>query len=336
MIQNYSKPYSDNEMVQIFTGPVVNTAITTDWKVWNKPKTASLVYIFCMGGGGGGGGGGAQATGATAGGGGGGGSAGYTHNIFPAALLPDTLYVKVGYGGIGGTGQVNGGASPNAGTGGGYSYVCYFPDTTTEYILCVATPGNQGFAATIAGGSGGNGFTQTGKYNFLGFLWSAGTRIATTSGTTSSNAANVSFVDSSANSYRGCMCGPGAGGGGASAGVAYNGGNVLVSGLIKSLMGLTNSFIPGGIGGAPGSSGQNGYNHGLNLTSNFESIIKNYMLCSTGGSGGGGSTTGNAGNGGHGGFGSGGAGGGGTTGGSGSIGGRGGDGGPGIVAIICY
>lgn len=326
-------------MFQVFTGPITNTSITTDFKVWNKPKTASLIYMFAIGGGAGGSGGGAQASGTSAGGGGGGGCAGYTHLLAPAYQVPDVLYIRAGYGGRGGSGQVFGGAAATNGSNGGFSQIGLYPTTTYETSYLYSSPGVAGTAGGSAGGSAGNGYTEvrrdTADFFNIGVAYSTGLGNSATSGTVNSNNTDVKFVDFSGINYLNCMCGPGGGGGGASAGVAYNGSNILVSGQIQSLMNLTNSYIPGGIGGAPGTNGVDGYNYGLHLNSYFESMVKNYMFCSTGGSGGGGSTSGNGGNGGHSGFGSGGGGGGGTTGGAGCSGGNGGNGGPGIIMIIC-
>lgn len=339
MQQNYSKAYSDNEMFQIFTGPITNTSITTDFKVWNKPKTASLIYIFALGGGAGGSGGGAQASNTTAGGGGGGGGAGYMHLLAPAFQIPDTLYIKAGYGGKGGTGQVFGGAAGTNGANGGNTFICLLPYSIFETAYMVASPGTAGTAGTSTGGASGNGYTETRRDTTdlcnIGIVTSMGVGVKPTSGVTNYNNTDINFIDQSGLSWMNCIAMGGGGGGGASAGVAYNGSNILLSGIVSSLMGLSSSFIPGGIGGAPGTNGLDGYNYGINLISNFESTIKNHMFFSTGGSGGGGSTSGNGGRGGHGGFGSGGGGGGGTTGGAGSRGGDGGDGGPGVVMIIC-
>ena len=93
---------------QIFSANAAANGV--GWHSWRKPRGVSFIQFFCLGGGGGGGGGFAGAVGAAAAGGGGGASA-QSSIIFPAHLLPDVLYISVGYGGAGSSGTgVAGGA----------------------------------------------------------------------------------------------------------------------------------------------------------------------------------------------------------------------------------
>ena len=77
---------------------------SNSWQTWQKPRGAKLIQIFCLGGGGGGGGGSANTAVNNTGGGGGGGGAALSRGLFPAFLLPDTLYIQTGLGGAGGAG----------------------------------------------------------------------------------------------------------------------------------------------------------------------------------------------------------------------------------------
>jgi hypothetical protein len=65
---------------------------TNSWQTWQKPRNCKFIWIMCIGAGAGG-----QTTGTT-GAGFGGGSGAVTRAIFPANVLPDTLYVQPGAG----------------------------------------------------------------------------------------------------------------------------------------------------------------------------------------------------------------------------------------------
>ena len=85
-------PTSTKADVQVFAG---STGFTSNgWRVWTRPRGASMLHILCIGSGGDGGNGAVGAA-STAAGGGGGGSGGQASLVVPAILLPDTLYVTV-------------------------------------------------------------------------------------------------------------------------------------------------------------------------------------------------------------------------------------------------
>lgn len=101
MIDVFNIPSNSNS-TQIFYGTVYNTNITVtsgvitgSWQTWQKPRGCRFIHIFCLGSGGGAGVGGYTAGGAF-GLGRGGGSGAITKAIFPADVLPDTLYVLPG------------------------------------------------------------------------------------------------------------------------------------------------------------------------------------------------------------------------------------------------
>lgn len=147
------------------------TSGSNGWQTWHKPSGISFVMITVFGGGGGGGGG----TGAKtltppatnmpgAGGGGGGGS---TSTMYPAALIPDTLYILVGSGGRGGSGAASGSTGGTAQIG-ALTYVSFYPNTGTGYLLTMINGASAGSPAnpltsTTAGGAAGSAAT-TGQY----------------------------------------------------------------------------------------------------------------------------------------------------------------------------
>lgn len=83
---------------------VFSNGSTSDWKIWNKPRGVSMVYMLCIGGGGGGGAGASSAAGS---GGTGGSSSSQSSLILPSFMIPDNLNIRVGIGGAGGTGVLN-------------------------------------------------------------------------------------------------------------------------------------------------------------------------------------------------------------------------------------
>lgn len=99
------------------------------WQTWQKPRNCNFIYMLCIGAGNGGYG---MTTGSlteTAGGGAG----ATTKAIFPANVLPDTLYIQPGIGGAGGT---SGGSNGSIGT---RSYVTITPSTASIMnIVCVS------------------------------------------------------------------------------------------------------------------------------------------------------------------------------------------------------
>jgi len=113
-----------------------NDDTVSSFQAWSKPSGISFIYILSIGGGGPGGAGQSGASGTLRNGGGGGGSGGITTALFPAFLLPDTLYVYVG-------GSQRG------------SMVTL--DPSTNFPIVVATAGSGGTAGSSGGGAGGGG-----------------------------------------------------------------------------------------------------------------------------------------------------------------------------------
>lgn len=122
---------TDTNHIQTFF-PIATNA----WQTWTKPSNAKLVQIFCLGGGGSGLPGGGGSTGGNVQGGGGGTGGGYVNAIFPAYVLPGTLYIRPG---LGGSGTPNGGVS--TGNVGQVSFVSIGPTGSTAlyYPILVAS-----------------------------------------------------------------------------------------------------------------------------------------------------------------------------------------------------
>ena len=123
-------------MLDIFNIPgqqdnikIFYAAGTTAWQTWQKPRGCKFIWMMCIGAGAGG-----QTTGTT-GAGFGGGSGAVTRALFPANVLPDTLYIQPGVGA--------------ANTAGGRSFVSTISNSTAATnLVCVS--GNA------AAGLGGN------------------------------------------------------------------------------------------------------------------------------------------------------------------------------------
>lgn len=275
---------------------------TGNWQTWQKPRGAKFLVVFLIGSGASGGNG-FVGTG-NAGGGGGGASSAYTRGIFPAFLLPDTLYIQVGQNSIS---NVN-----------GVSSIALVPSTNAQTLLIQSSANAGGYAApgvagtVSAGGAGGqqglatsttlSAFGNLGIFNSIaGINGSAGGTITPAAGNNQA-ALGTGLVTA------------GAGGGGKTSISSATGGNITSATAI-----LTNQVNGGSTDGANGDSG-----YGL-----FQ------PFCGTGGAGGAGKlgTTGAGGRGGNGWYGSGG-GGGGAGSASGGVGGRGGDGLV-IITVIC-
>lgn len=74
---------------------------TNDWQTWQKPRNCKFIWMMCIGSGAGGGSGFNGTGGITTYLGGAGGPSGaVTKALFPATVLPDTLYVQPGPGGL--------------------------------------------------------------------------------------------------------------------------------------------------------------------------------------------------------------------------------------------
>ena len=319
-LSHIQSQYGSN--VQLFTANSVAAGVT--WQTWVKPRGISMVHIILLGGGGAGSAGWNGAA-STAGGGGGGGSSAQAIGLFPAAFLPDTLYISVGVGGVG--------VVSATGTNGIASYVAVKPLTTLNYLLLQANGGSAPASrpAGVTPGVAGAGGTVTTATNAplagLGLLgWN-------------STAANISLAGQS-------------GGTGTSSAVTLPTTGLLVTGGAggAALGALNATGAPGGVitvpaGGffypatatmtaAPATNSQGA------AGSNGISFL-NKMFYHFGGTGGGaaglgaaGSTSAAGGAGGAGGIGCGGGGGG--AGFTGATNGPGGNGGDGICIITCW
>lgn len=308
MIDTFNIPDSGTSNKVFFTNGTL-------WQVWQKPNNAKFVYFYVIGAGGAGGGG---RTGGinTGGGGGGGASSSISIGLFPAFLLPDTLYVQVGSG--------SAGAPANTGAASGaLSYVSVLPSTAA--INVVMQSGD-----TAAGGGGGGTTSLAGTAGTAGTAWTyANSPIALTGLVTSLPGQNGAAGGGTASA--GVSITPtlpvsgGAGGGGeSSTASSFAGGNINGSG-----------FLPTISGGTANSTALSPGNPGFITTNLTTDSFLSQPMFFTGGSGGGGANGGavNPGNGGNGSFGSGGGGGGASYATTGGTGGRGGDG---FVLITCW
>lgn len=302
MLDMLHLPESQLADVQIFNATAVNPGV--GWATWNKRRGTSMTAIYAWGAGGNGGNGVVGAN-STAAGGGGGGSGGQSVLVIPNFLLPDALFVSVGY--------------PGAAC-----RVAVAPDVVVNNQLIFANPGgNGGNAAGATAGAAGTGAPAASIGSMplagLGQIQLLAGQAGIIGGVAVAGAALTLPVT-------GLLVTGGTGGGGlpAAAAVGTNGGAFTVAGIFPP--------NPGGIGAAvattPGGNGSNGITGIRNLAYDY------------GGTGGGSShgtatTTGLFGGvGGRGGIGCGGGGGGGAL--TGSVQGIGGLGGPGQVIIISW
>lgn len=287
-----------------------NTATTTGWQVWEKPRNISTVVLKIIGAGAGGGGGFTAAAGTARGGGGGGGSGGILDLIIPAMFLPDALYLFIPPGGTGG-------AASAAGVAGGRCRISTVPaDLTASNLIATsgsADAGGGGAGTTAAAGAAGAAGTIATVIIAIGHVYAssfsakAGQAGGAGGIQTGALGTNVAFCTGSGLYITGGAGGAGSG----TTNVNFAGGNVTGLGQVPSILG---GALAGGVG-LPGLFSE-------------EPLI----WCSLGGSGGG--SNGGAGVGGVGGKASYGSGGGG--GGAGVTGGAGGAGGDGLILIWAY
>lgn len=294
-------------MIDIFNLPDVTNNIQVfyensgSWQMWNKPRGCNFVQMFALGGGGGGSGGVTGAANTTRRGGAGGGASAIMNAMFPAVILPSTLYIYVGKGG-------SGGGAGAAGTSGETSYVSVEPNDLPGSVLIVnGTPAGGGAAGGATAGTAGGAFTNQSYLIHYGVAFVTG---GVGGGIGGSGAIGTSLT------LQRIVTG-GAGGGGPSNTTNFAGGQISGAGIFPTLL--------GGVGGAT-TVASNGY---YNIPSS--SISNSRPMFFMGGSGGGSNRTGTGGVGGNGTYGCGGGGGGGGT-----TGGRGGDGGDGLVIITCW
>ena len=308
---------SSNSNTQIFYAAGV-----TNWQTWSKPRGAKFVQIFCLGGGASGGSGYRGTAAGVRTGAGGGGSGGITRAIYPAFLLSDTLYIRVGLGGASpaGTTTTNG----TTGTAGGISYVSIAPTTTAVSVIAQSSAvGASGGGATgaTAFNNGGNPattwdrtsspFTSLGVLNIVAGVAGGASTNATTLAITNIQSLSTNIVTGGA-------------GGGSTNNVTTGSYSATAGGSILSASVILTNNIPGGLTGSIIGAGNTG-GSGYGSLSPF---------CGTGGSGGSGQASGSfaAGRGGDGWYGCGG-GGGGTSVAAVGTGGAGGKGGDGLVII---
>ena len=297
----------------------------TAWQTWQKPRNAKFIQIFCLGGGASGGSGVRGVAGSVRAGAGGGGSGGIAKALYPAFLLPDTLYVQVGAGGA----FLQGTATGTTGNAGGISYVSIAPTTTAVSVLvqsstaaalggasaATSTTNNGGAAATVwTGGTA----TTTSPFTAMSLL----TLVAGVAGGISTNANTGAVVNVQALGSNIVTGGAGAGGNNQVTVGSYSA--TAGASIVSASVILLNN-VPGGLTGSligTGNPGSNGYG-------------SSSPFCGVGGSGGSGQASGSfsGGNGGNAGwYGCGGGGGGAATAATG-IGGSGGRGGDGIIII---
>jgi len=294
---------------------------STNWQTWTKPPNAKFIYMYVVGSGGAGGGG---RTGSinSGGGGGGGASSSITVALYPAFLLPETLYINVGIGSAG----------ASAGTGaasGALSYASIQPSTNSIYIVAQSgnSPAGGGGGGTNTGTGAGAGGTAGTRWLYtdypladMGIITSANGQVGGTGGSNvPANAPNVTPI---------LPVTAGTGGGSSNVGGTTLGlpGNIVGSGFLPTISGGSSNVLdPISRGGKTGFMG---------INPSTESYL-NFPMVYTGGSGGGagGNTGYSGGTGGNGSFGSGGGGGGASYSSTGGSGGRGGDG---IVLISCW
>lgn len=303
-LRNYVSEYFPNS-------PTAGTA----WYQWIKPKGVAYVSMLCIGGGGGGGGGAGAAGGAAKGGGGGGGSSGISRALFLASMLPDSLFVSVGFSGVGGAGGSSGNGT--AGTAGIISHICVIANVNIVAQNIFLASG------AIAAGGGGAGTTAA-----AGGTGAAGTTAVITTCVLSQSALSTQFVagvvgiiggaqtgavgGAGVNNPTACQILSGCGGAGSTSADFAGGGYAA----------LSNTYWVGSAGGIAGNgAGNPGFRPLPNLLAYYGGTGGGSSNSTTGGAGGYGVLPGTGG----------GGGGGGTT-----TGGRGGDGGPGYVNITSW
>jgi hypothetical protein len=176
--------------------------------------------MMCIGGGAGGNGG---ASNAVAGGSNGGGSGGVVRALFPANVLPDTLYIQPGLGGVGGN------AGSGTGGAGAKSYVT-ITSSTASIMNIVCTSG-----AAAATGLNGETIATTANAGLLSlgnFIAIAGQSYAFVPITP----LTLTFVSAGSN-------------GGSSVDTPPNyGGSILATNISQAITGSTSNTMEGGNG----------------------------------------------------------------------------------------
>lgn len=268
---------------------------TTTWQTWTKPRNCKFIWVMCIGAGSGGfGGSGGSATGTGNAPGGPGGAV--TRALFPANVLPDTLFIQVASGTVGGLGST---IATNLFPGtSSKTYVSIAANTIVMNLVCtsglVAALGGTPESATTLTAAGllslGNFISIAGPSAVA-----AGSNVTPLGSTITCSGANGSPAFSTPTTFAGASI------------LSVNLGNFSTPTITGGLLDV------GGIG---------------------NSGIWNWKpMFGLGGAGGGGVASGTGGNGGDGGIGCGGGGGGNSGAGTGGAGGRGGDG---LVMIATF
>jgi hypothetical protein len=142
MLDIFNIPNQTQDNVKIYY-----TKGTTDWQTWQKPRNCKFVWMMCIGGAAGGySGQGSVTTDGTQGIAGG--AAAITRVLFPANVLPDTLFIQPGVGGVGATGTTGTTVASGAGN---RSFVSIYPTSSV--------PMNLVCASGLAAANGANGET---------------------------------------------------------------------------------------------------------------------------------------------------------------------------------
>lgn len=281
-----------------------STAAGQAWHIWRKRPGASTVSIFVFGGGGGGGAGSVGAASSAAGGGGGGSGGQLIVGNMPAALVPDALFVSVGFGGAANSAGIASQVSAiTASLIGSYSFA---------YTGGGAGGGNASGASAGSGGSAGANASASNMFRGWPFLVTNLVGQAGVAGGAGGNNDGGSISQPSSGLLITGGCGGGALGASGRIGGTYGGYDTQIP--------IPPAAAAGSSTTTPGQNGTNGYRIAP-------------LFCFFGGGGGGASNvlaTGAGlfgGNGGAGAYGCGGGGGGAClTGGTAGAGGRGGDG----------
>ena len=234
---------------------------TSHWQTWNKPVGCTFVYILACGGGGAGGkGAGGNAT--TSGGGGGSGL--LQRAIFPAFILPDTLYFRIGNGGAPTTvSQTTG----NSGTETVVSIAIDSPAVASNILMrCQGGTGGGGAATSTAGAGGATVTALNQSLSALGF-WQQSSRAGTAGGATNSSGGNLTVQGG------GLIVMGGTGGGNGTG----SGGNITVITEFKTWVAMS--------GGAFQTNGQSAIK---NTSMLFNALTTNQPIVFQGGTGGGG------------------------------------------------
>ena len=244
----YNSPYQQ----QYFFGASARSSNLSYFVPWTKPPGIKMVSMLLVGGGGAGGAGGTgNVTNTNRSGGSGGGSGGITQATFPAAFLPDVLYIYIGRGGID-TAAANTGEN---------AYVSIQPSTNTALLLATAkggsggTNGAVGTTTTAVSAAGAAGtiatvsdcplITGAVTYEFL-----AGAPGVTGGGSTTATGTSIVPFSTASNFF---ITG-GAGGGGAVTGSPKPGGSITSSNIINR--GYFNTISGGQTDGANAAYGQ--------------------------------------------------------------------------------